>query len=286
MAARSVISAASPRAGLGIREHRGVGVSLFLSSLPLWLSALLIVVIPTIAAMGGPVLVRRRIGLKRLAENNEVAGFKFAVLGVIYAVLLGFAVIVVWEKFRDAETAVVQEASGVVAIARLSEGLDPASGAIVRQRLTTYLHSVITDDWPAMASGKVSPHANQTLNALYAAVLNVDQSTPRESATLGALLTELDVVTQGRRARLVLASGVVPGVLWAVLLAGAVVVMAFTFFFGTHSVRAQALMSGMLAAVIFMGLFVVVEIDHPYTGPVSIGPEAMQLALETFGEAP
>jgi hypothetical protein len=51
---------------------------------------MLLVVIPTIAAMCGPVLIRRRIGLERLTSNNEIAGFKFATVGVIYAVLLAF----------------------------------------------------------------------------------------------------------------------------------------------------------------------------------------------------
>ena len=54
--------------------------------------------------------MRYRIGLERLTSNNEIAGFKFATVGVIYAVLLAFAVIVAWEKFSDAETAVIQEA--------------------------------------------------------------------------------------------------------------------------------------------------------------------------------
>ena len=85
-------------------------MSLFLAGLPLWVAAILLVVLPTIAAMCGSVLMRRRIGLERLASNNDIAGFKFATVGVIYAVLLAFAEIVVWEKFSDAETAVVQEA--------------------------------------------------------------------------------------------------------------------------------------------------------------------------------
>ena len=89
---------------------------MWLSSLPLWASALIVVVIPTIASMGGLLLVRRIFGLERLVTNNEVAGFKFAVVGVTYTVLLGFAVIVVWEKFRDAESAVAQEASSVVSL--------------------------------------------------------------------------------------------------------------------------------------------------------------------------
>jgi hypothetical protein len=43
-------------------------------------------------------------------------------------------------------------------------------------------------------------------------------------------------------------------------------------------------MTGMLAAIIFMALFVAIEIDHPFTGPVSVGPESLHGALETLGD--
>jgi hypothetical protein len=45
--------------------------------------------------------------------NNEVAGFKFAVVGVFYAVLLAFVVVAVWEDYRDTETAVRNEAKAL-----------------------------------------------------------------------------------------------------------------------------------------------------------------------------
>ncbi|MBV9749499.1 MAG: DUF4239 domain-containing protein [Acetobacteraceae bacterium] len=91
---------------------------LFLTTSPLWLSAVLLVGLMTLVAMAGPVFVRRRVSLDRLRINNEVAGFKFAIVGVLYAVLLAFAVIVVWERFDDAESAVAQEAG---AAARLCQ---------------------------------------------------------------------------------------------------------------------------------------------------------------------
>ncbi len=75
-------------------------MSLFLSRCPLWLAALLVVVLPTIAAMCGPALIRRRIALERLTINNEIAGFKFATVGVIYAVLVAFAIIMVGRDSR------------------------------------------------------------------------------------------------------------------------------------------------------------------------------------------
>jgi hypothetical protein len=264
--------------------RRETDLSIFLSSLPLWLAFCLVVVVTTLAAMAGPLIVRRTVGLERLVTNNEVAGFKFAVIGVIYAVLLGFAVIVVWEKFRDAEVAAGREASAVISVHRLSEALNTETGATVRQCLIDYVQVVIADDWPAMARNEVSPQAGRALDALYAAVLAVRPGGLRELAIMSDLLTNLDAITQARRTRLVLATGIVPGVLWVVLVGGAIVTLSFTFFFGSRSIRAQTLMTGMLAAIIFMALFVAIEIDHPFTGPVSVGPEALHGALETLGD--
>jgi hypothetical protein len=260
-------------------------MTLWLSSLPMWLAALLVVVVPVLASMGGLLLVRRLFGLERLATNNEVAGFKFAVVGVTYAVLLGFAVIVVWEKFRDAETTVAQEASSLVALHRLSDGLNGDQANGVRQRLNEYIQAAITNDWPSMARGKVDRVSGRALDGLYASVLAVNPAPPREPVIVGEMLRQLDQITQTRRERLVLATGIVPGVLWTVLFAGAIATVGFTFFFGTASAPAQILMTGMLAAVIFMALFVAVEIDHPFAGSVRVGTEALQAALEQFEAA-
>jgi hypothetical protein len=49
-------------------------------------------------SMLGLLLVRRYVALNRLTINNEIAGFKFATVGELYAVLLAFVIIVVWEK--------------------------------------------------------------------------------------------------------------------------------------------------------------------------------------------
>ncbi|HTZ70235.1 MAG TPA: DUF4239 domain-containing protein [Acetobacteraceae bacterium] len=257
-------------------------MSLCLSSLPLWASVLLIVVLPTLLTVGGTLLTRRSFGFERLSLNNEVAGFKFAVLGVVYAVMLGFAVVVVWERFHDAEAAVGDETAAVTALYRTAAGLPAPAAGDVRQHAIAYMKAVIEEDWPALAQGTLAAEPGEALDAVYTAVLAANATTPRDAVLINAVLTDLRDVTEARRTRLRLGAGIVPGVLWVALFGGAVVTLGFTFFFATPSMRAQALMSGMLAAIIFMALFVAVEIDHPFTGPVSVGPEALQLALENF----
>ena len=116
----------------------------FLITAPLWLSALVLLVLPTILAMTGTVLVRRSVSLDKLRTNNEVAGFKFAAVGVLYAVLLAFAVVVVWEKFDELENFVAEEAGAAATIYRLADGVGTDSGAGLRKGLNVYIHAAIT----------------------------------------------------------------------------------------------------------------------------------------------
>lgn len=257
---------------------------MFLTTMPLWLSGIILVGMTTLVAMSGPALIRRRIHLDRLRVNNEVAGFKFATVGVLYAVLLAFAVIVVWEKFAEAERTVAKEAGAVATLYRLSGGLDEETGSVFRQNLTDYSRAVINEDWPAMEQGRDSAHVREALDRAYATILGLRPTEQRGAAIFNEVLRQLDLVTQARRDRLVTAAGTVPGVLWLVLFAGAVLTISFTFFFGTHNVVVQTLMTGMLSLLIFAGLFVIVAIDRPFAGSVKVQPEALHFVLDEFGE--
>jgi hypothetical protein len=93
---------------------------------------------------------------------------------------------------------------------------------------------------------------------------------------------QLDQMTQARRARLVAAGGAVPGILWLVLFGGAVVTIVFTFFFGTQNLRAQTMMTGLLALLIFSELLIIIAVDRPFTGTVKVEPDALAVVLEDF----
>lgn len=254
---------------------------LFVSTMPLWLATLLIVVLPTIVAMAGPVFIRRRITLERLTTNNEIAGFKFATVGVIYAVLIAFAVIVVWERFNDGEAAVLQEAGAAATVYRLTTEPIPDLSA-TRNALSHYLKLVIERDWPQMAEEKGSSEATRALDNLYASTLRLADKGLLAPPILSELFKQLDVITQARRTRLQLASGVVPDVLWAALFIGALLTIGFTFFFGTENLSAQVLMTGILSVIVLTGLLVIVSIDHPFAGDVHIDSEPLQRVLDDF----
>jgi hypothetical protein len=253
----------------------------FFTNLPIWVLILLLIVLTAIS-MAGPILIRRRVAFQKLRTNNEVAGFKFATIGVLYAVLLAFVVIIVWERFHDAEKALTEEAGAAASIYRLSGGLSEEGGQALRTRLTAYLESVLDDDWPAMSQGHSSARTNQLLNGLYADMVRYRPSDLHDSDLQSGLFHSLDQLTQSRRSRLVMAEGTVPSAIWFVLFLGAVLTIAFTFFFGTENVASQSMMTGVLAALIFSAILVIVAIDQPFTGSVQVSREPIRLTLEDF----
>jgi len=251
---------------------------------PLWIAAIVLLVPTTIFAMAGPWVVRRYVKLERLKTNNEVAGFKFAAVGVIYAVLLAFAILVVWERFNQADIDVASEASAAATVFRLTQGLDAAHGAAIRKATTDYLKAAVAKDWPAMDRSTSSPDVTAALSGIYNAVLRFHTTDAYEALILADIVRNVDQISEKRRQRLVAATGVVPGIIWAVLFIGAFVTLGFTFFFGTANLRAQSAMSGALSILIFAGLLTVVAIDHPFAGSVKVRPDALAAVIADFGD--
>ena len=253
-----------------------------IADLPLWASVFVLILLPTVLAALGPVVVRRLSAFERIKLNNEVAGFKFATLGVIYAVILAFTVIVVWERFADAEHATSQEAAAAATLFRLSDGLPDQPRADLRARLSDYLRAAVDKEWPAMERGGESPEVQAALTALYHSVLAIAPADAADAVLLKSLFDELTLVTQARRERIVLSTGIVPNVVWLVLVVGAILVLGFTFFFAAQNLAAQVLMTSMLALLIFMTLFVTVAIDYPFGRQVRVPPEPLLRVLHDF----
>jgi hypothetical protein len=257
----------------------------FLATQSLWISATILVVVTTFVAILGPVVVRRLVPLDKLTSNNEVAGFKFATVGVLYAVLLAFAIIVVWEKFSNAEGIVAQEAGAAETIFRLSYGIDDEMGVELRDALSKYLAVAVAIDWPAMDRGTMGQQtrpARQALDNVYSSLLKVVGMQHVSPALISEIMRQLDIITQARRARLIASEGTVPGVIWGLLFGGAVLTIAFTFFFGTQSLSAQTVMTGILSILIFSELLAIVAIDRPFSGAVKVEPRSLANVLELY----
>jgi len=67
-----------------------------------------------------------------------------------------------------------------------------------------------------------------------------------------------------------------PSILWAVLILGGLITVAFTFFFGSDNMIAQHIMTIMVAVLIALVLFTIFVLDFPFTGDLRVPVEPLE----------
>src|SRR3954454_8701040 len=110
--------------------------------------AILIVIVAVSFASGGVLLGRLVLHRHVAAFHNEVVISLFSTAGVVYAVLLGFLVVVVWEGYDNAKHNSAEEAATLITMYRLTYGMQDPHGADSRKFIRTYAKAVVTDEWP------------------------------------------------------------------------------------------------------------------------------------------
>jgi len=241
-----------------------------------------------LTALAGLEVVQRLVPASSRQSHNDVAGFIYAALGVIYAVLLALVVIAVWGEYDAASETVEQEANATAEIAWLGNRLPEPEGSHIQELARSYAQEVVDKEYPLMEQGQ-APSMTQTQGTPSGWTLiddiraNLQDFQPRTAADEQLYAEGLDQIQRladARRMRLVAAEEGIPGVLWAVLIFGGIAAIGFTYLFGLESTWAHRLMVVTLAAVIGLVLFTIGALEHPFSGGARIGTEAFDLVLE------
>jgi hypothetical protein len=241
-------------------------------------------------ALVGFELVHRLVPASSRQQHNDVAGFIYAALGVIYAVLLALVVIAVWEEYQSASETVEQEANATAEIFWLGSRLPEPEGIHVQELAKGYAEEVVHKEWPLLERGDApsmtqergTPAGWTIIDDIRASLQNFEPRTKAEEQLYAKGLDQIEELNDARRLRLVAAEEGVPGVLWSVLIFGGVATISFTYLFGLESTWAHRLMVVTLAAVIGLVLFTVGALGHPFEGGARIGTGAFELILERF----
>lgn len=241
--------------------------------------ALILVGTSIVLCIGGLLLVRRFVPHHRLKIHNDVAGPLFATLGVIYGVLLAFVVVIVWQSYDKSKSNVESEANCLLDIYLDAECFQKDFKENVRALIREYADVVVKDEWKLLAEGRVSPDAAAVVKKLWNNYSAYSPSTETERVFFAESIRKLNEMVEFRRMRVIESRTGVEPVLWFVLIAGAAVTISFTFFFGAESLKAQMLMSVLLAVLISLILLTIFLFDFPFTGDVSIKPVAFQRVL-------
>lgn len=252
----------------------------FLYSIPPVLLLFSVILAALTFGVGGQAYVHRRFREHDFAPHNEVGGFIIAVVGALYAVLLGFLTVAAWQHFSEARELVALESASAADAWHAAVGLPPAARSRVRSDMLAYTNAMIAHDWPDMRVGHVHPLADIIVMDAIGAAGNFVPKNVRESNAQNATLQELETLHDYRQRRIFSSLNGVSWFAWVILLIGALCIICFCWLFGSTNPRAHLLMTSAVAVIVASTLVLLFELQYPFRSPVGIGPDAWQATID------
>ncbi|WP_394835569.1 DUF4239 domain-containing protein [Pendulispora rubella] len=222
--------------------------------------------------------VRRHLAPE--GEKNELVSYFLAAIGVFYGITLGLIAVGTWQGFADVQKGVSDEAAKAASLYRdLSQFPEPERTDL-RDDLRDYTKAVIQKTWPALQRGETPKETTEVLVRFIDHLGAFEPKNAREQVLFAEVQRELNEMNELRRKRIEAANSSLPGAVWAMVYAGAILNIAVCWLFVSKSIRLHATLVGLMSALIGFLLFVTLELDRPFRGDLSIPPDAFQLVLD------
>ena len=252
--------------------------SIWIYSIPNWQLALLIIGAFVILSLAGVPVARGLIGPKLReggeSEHNGLINNYLSAISVFYGLTIGLIAVAVWQNMEAVEQVVSREAASVTKLYRDTIGYPTEHRVRVRKHLADYVDCVVEREWPLQRRGQIPRDAVPIVDALVEESVAFEPKTEGQRIVHAEFFKILNEMQELRRQRLGSVEDSLPSAVWAVVWIGALIVVALTYLFWTRSFWLHLLLNTSLGMTIGLLVFLIVALDHPFWGNVSVGPEA------------
>lgn len=223
---------------------------------PLPVLGILLLLLASLTMTATVFTVARFVPVDKRKAHNNVLGFAYAEIGVIYAVVLAMVVVGVWDTRAQAYENTYTETYALLQITWYSRSLPQPDRARLGDLTARYTNTVLHDEGSLLSEQRASPAACKLFTGIRELINTREPATGADQARYEGAL---DAVA---------------------LLVGALVTIGFSQLFGMDSVRAHAGVVFSLTVTVGVMLLIVYEFDYPFSGPLRVSPTAFQLALD------
>ncbi len=252
-----------------------------LLDMPIWLVGITVVgvsaVVGVILVYGLDLFVKNHRG----EEYNSVVSDGFSAVGTMYAIVAGLLVFGVFTSFEDAHHQSADEASTLVLMYRSAQAFPQPEKAQAQQAVVGYIHSVMDDEWPALADGVGSPKTSRAVDHLFD-VYGPMAPDARWSDQYGSSVDDLGDVVKLRNQRIDFAKDSLPPIYWFLLFAGGFVTLLYLALAYVEKKAMHALAVGLMAVMLGLVIFLLLEVNHPFRGEIAVSKDNFQNALTSI----
>jgi hypothetical protein len=250
--------------------------------LPNWLFAALTVAAAVAIGLTGFYVTRKWVRRIHGDEHshNDIVGFFLGTIGLFYGIMLGLVAVGTWQNYSDLDTKVDQEASALAALYRDVSNFPEPKRSELQADLREYTRTVIDVGWPLQRRGIIPQNAGAAITTIQTHLASFEPATEGQKTLHAEAYREFSRIVELRRTRLKSVTGGLPVSLWVVLLLGAVINIAVSWFFHMRSQSMHFWMTVMFSGLLGLMIFLLAAMDNPFRGQISVGPEAFEMVYE------
>jgi uncharacterized protein DUF4239 len=255
----------------------------FVFELPLWALAIVLNVWLMGFALASLWALRRWV-LPRLHLNTNASLFYAAAVMqsvmVLYGLVAALTAVNVWTRHAQVTDIVSSEATAIAGLWRDLGGYPQTERDAMREVLRGYTIQIIEHAWPEQRQGRVPRKGVELLDRFQAQLFVFEPASESQKILHAETLSAYNRMIEVRRQRLDAVNSGLPGVMWFVLLPGAMGCLLLSLFFPIEEPKFQAVLVAGLAGFVAMVLFVIISLDRPFHGAMAIPPDSYQLVYD------
>jgi Protein of unknown function (DUF4239) len=215
---------------------------------------------------------------------NALIGAILAAFVVFYGITLALIAVSSYQSFAGVNQGVGREAAALGTLYRaVSNYPEPIRGEL-QTMLRDYTRYVIEEAWPTQKRGVIPEGGTVRVTAFEEKLLSFQPQTRGEEILHTETLREFDEFSDDRQLRLESISAGLPDVLWFLVAGGAVVNAVLICLFDVKRLSVHLLLVGLMSLFVSQMVFMIVAMDKPYRGEVSVSSDAFQLVQRSLME--
>ncbi|WP_187414435.1 DUF4239 domain-containing protein [Nonomuraea sp. PA05] len=241
----------------------------------------------TVAALAGlaAYAANRVIPAQTRQDYRDGSGVITGIVGTLFAVSIGLVVVAAWNQVNTATETSATEASNLTDVFWYSRSLPAPQRATLQTLATGYATTVVREEWPIMASEhRLSQNAWRLSDQIRSFFQTVQPDGSGPSARYGAAMARMQTVLDSRRSRAQMADTGVPPLLWVALGGCGLVALLPSILCGSANRRVHVILAAAVGGMVGLVLFLVYQLDFPFSGGISISPAAFEQALHRFDD--
>lgn len=252
-----------------------MAITYYMLQIPPFLLFLLMISCGALFGGIGTMLFRKFVRVRILRAHNEVTGFLFLAIASFYALLLSFVVFVVWDQLNETRGNVSKEGSSAMGLYRDIKFYPDTIES--KQLMVVYLDfvfNVVDEEFPNMEQLKQSRKTPESFDRVFYKIEHLNPKNQFQIQLVAEMFSHLNELATYRGLRTTSMETEISPPMWLPMILGAIITIICAMLLDIEHTRVHILLNVLLGIFIGMFLFIIILLDHPFTGSLGIKPKS------------